>query len=119
MGNFQKLKVWLKAKELSIKIYKISIDNQNICKDYRFKNQLTSSSLSIVSNIAEGDELMSQKQSIKFFYIAKGSCAELKTQLIIASEIGYLEKELANELINDCSLISVMLHRLISSRSNV
>ena len=45
------------------------------------------------SNIAEGDELGTDKQAIKFFYIAKGSSAELLTQAIIAFEIGYFDKE--------------------------
>jgi four helix bundle protein len=51
---------------------------------------MRASAVSVASNIAEGDELQTNKQSIHYFYIAKGSIAELKTQCIIANEIEYL-----------------------------
>jgi four helix bundle protein len=76
------------------------------------------SAVSIPSNIAEGDDLETDKQSIRHFYIAKGSTAELLTQLIIANEIGYLDAETNNSLVNDCKIISVMLTKLIKARSN-
>jgi len=75
------------------------------------------SAVSIPSNIAEGDDLETDKQSIKHFYIAKGSTAELLTQLIIAQEIGYLDVESSDLLVNDCRIISVMLTKLIQARS--
>jgi four helix bundle protein len=51
------------------------------------------------------------------FFIAKGSAAELFTQLIIAREIGYITENIADELTNDCNIISVMLRKLIQNRS--
>jgi len=75
------------------------------------------SAVSIPSNIAEGDDLETDKQSIKHFYIAKGSTAELLTQLIIAQEIGYLDVESSDLLVNDCRIISVRLTKLIQARS--
>jgi four helix bundle protein len=116
MGNFQKLQVWQKAKDLAVKVYQIT-KTKAISKDYGFKDQLQRAAVSVPANIAEGDELGTDRQSVRHFYIAKGSIAELKTLLIIGSEIGYLGKEIAEVLINDCQVVSIMLARIISARS--
>jgi len=116
MGNFQKLKVWVLAKELAVQIYRLVEVSKKMKSDFRFRNQITSSAISIPSNIAEGDESNTIKQSINYFYIAKGSCAELITQLIIAKELELIDQEIAEKLIQKTNLISFMLHKLILSR---
>jgi len=116
MGNFQDLHVWKKAKDLAVSIYKLT-DGELISRDFGFKDQIQRSAISIPSNIAEGDDLETDKQSIRHFYIAKGSAAELMTQIIIGQEIGYIEKSYADEFTNECRLISVMLTKLIRARS--
>jgi four helix bundle protein len=78
---------------------------------------LQRSAVSIASNIAEGDELGTDKLAVRHFYISKGSAAELMTQLIIAYEIGYIGKDMKNELINECDKISAMLTKLIKVRN--
>jgi len=115
MGNFQNLRVWQLAKELAVRIYKLT-QTATFSKDYGLKDQIHRSAVSIPSNIAEGDDLETDKQSIRHFYIAKGSTAELLTQLIIAREIGYLDAETSDSLTNDCKIISVMLTKLIKAR---
>jgi four helix bundle protein len=117
MGDFRKLRVWLKAKELAVKIYQL-VKNQTISKDYGYKDQIQRAAISIPANIAEGDELGTDKQSVRHFFIAKGSSAELQTLLIIGTEIGYIEKEIADSLINECKVISFMLAKIISARSS-
>src|SRR4030043_1154838 len=101
MGNFRELLVWQKAKELAVKIYKL-VKTQTISKDFGLRDQIQRAAVSIPANIAEGDELGTDKQSIRHFYIAKGSAAELITQLIIAQEIGYIDVKSKDSLINDC-----------------
>jgi four helix bundle protein len=115
MGNFQKLRVWQVSKDLAVKIYKLT-KNPKFIKDYGFKDQVQRSSISIPSNIAEGDESGSDKLSVRHFYIAKGSTAELMTQLIIAFEIGYIDLELKKSLVDECDKISSMLTNLIKVR---
>jgi four helix bundle protein len=117
MGDFQKLRVWQFAKELAVRTYKLT-SKPAFSKDFGLKDQIRRSSVSIPSNIAEGDELETDKQSIRHFYIAKGSAAELRTQLIIAKEVGYIDNDESDELINDSRLISVMLMKIIQARSN-
>ena len=116
MGNFQKLQVWQKAKKLAVTIYRL-VKNQDISKDYGYKDQVQRAAVSISANIAKGDELGTNKQSIRHFFIAKGSSAELQTLLIIGNEIGYIEEEIADTLINECKVISFMLAKIISARS--
>jgi|SRR5664280_2622367 four helix bundle protein len=116
MGNFQNLRVWQIAKDLAVKIYKLT-QNPQFKKDFGFKDQIQRSAISIPSNIAEGDESGTDKLSIRYFYIAKGSIAELMTQLIIAYEIGYVDSENKNQLVDECDKISAMLSKLIHSRS--
>ena len=78
MGNFQELKVWQRAKELAVFLYKLT-GKGTFAKDWGLRDQIRRSAVSIPSNVAEGDELDTDRQSIKFCYIAKGSSAELLT----------------------------------------
>lgn len=109
--------VWQKAKVLAVDVYQLTSDGL-FTKDFRFRDQIRSAAVSVAANIAEGDELDTNKQSIRHFYIAKGSAAELMTHLIIASEVGYLDNEQAPTWIDRCEHISSMLNRLIISRQN-
>lgn len=116
MGNFQKLRVWQSAKDLAVNIYKLTKSNE-FARDFGLKDQIQRASVSVASNIAEGDELGSDRQSVRFFYISKGSVAELTTQLIIANEIGYIDNAARNNLLEECDKISAMLTKLIKARS--
>lgn len=111
-----KLRVWQTAKEIAVKIYRLT-KTKEFSRDYGLKDQIQRSAVSIASNIAEGDELGSDKQSIRYFYISKGSVAELTTQLIIANEIGYIDNATKNNLLDECNKISSMLTKLIKARS--
>jgi four helix bundle protein len=115
LGNFKELKVWQKSKDLAVYLYNIT-DKGMLSKDFGLRDQIQRSAVSIPSNIAEGDELGSDKQSVKFFHIAKGSTAELLTQAAIAHEIGYLKEEDFKHICNECNSISKMLKGLIKTR---
>jgi four helix bundle protein len=117
MSNYENLKVWHRAVELAVSIYKLTANNNTFTKDFGLKDQIQRSSVSISSNISEGDELGTDKQAVKHFYIAKGSAAELYTQLTISYKIGYLPEEESKYYLNECKGISAMLTNLIKSRS--
>jgi len=116
MGKFQGLKVWQRAKDLAVYIYR-QTEKGKFSRDYSLRDQLRRASVSIPSNIAEGDELGTDKQSVRHFYIAKGSSAEVLTQAIISFEIGYIAKDIYDYIENECKIISGMLGRLIIARS--
>jgi len=73
---------------------------------------------SIPSNIAEGNDRGTNKESIRFLYIAKGSLAELLTQLIIGKETGYINEVSFGELEDKCILLSKSLGALIKARKD-
>jgi four helix bundle protein len=114
--GFRGLKVWQKAKELAIFIYK-NTNSADFSKDRNFRNQMRKAAISIPSNIPEGDELGSDRQATRFFNIAKGSTAELLTQAIIAFEIGLIEQTMFDDIESRCTEVLKMLSRLISVRS--
>ena len=78
--DFRKLIVWQKSKDLAVDIYKIT-STGNIAKDYSLVDQMRRAAVSISSNIAEGNDRGTNKESVRYLYIAKGSLAELMTQL--------------------------------------
>ena len=115
MGNFKKLEVWIDAKDLAVSIYKTT-NTGNISKDYGLCDQLRRAAVSVPSNIAEGDESGSQRKSISYFYISKGSLAELFTQIIIAFEVDYIKKETMDDYAIKINSLSARLSKLIQYR---
>ena len=111
MTGFENLEVWKEGCRLSVEIYKMLSD----CKDHSLRDQMQRASVSIPSNIAEGAERQSKKEFIQFLSIAKGSCAELRTQLYIAVKVGMITPEVSSSLTRRCKSISGMLQNLISS----
>lgn len=87
-------------------------------RDFGLRDQIRRSAVSIASNLAEGDERETDRESIRFFYIAKGSLAELRTQLEIAHEIGYLERQVYENVEAKCITLGRMIGSLIKSRKS-
>jgi four helix bundle protein len=112
MGNYRILRIWQFVMELTVKIYKLTT-KQPFTKDFGLKDQIQRSAVSTPSNIAEGDESGTNKISVRYFHIAKGSVAELQTQLIIACEIGYVEKSVMESLVDECVRISIIFNKKI------
>lgn len=116
--GFMELEVWHDAKNLAVNIYKMTIEGE-LSKDFGLKDQIRRAAVSIPSNIAEGDERYTNKETIRFFYIAKGSLAELQTQLIIANEIGYINDKQLSDLVENCNFIGRKLGALIKARQKI
>ncbi len=112
--RFEDLDVWKRSSRLCVDIYK-ELAN---CKDHGFKDQITRCSLSVPSNIAEGFERSTNKDSNNFFNYAKGSCGELRTQSYIGIEIGYIKKETGRHWKAEAEQLLKILFALIKSRSS-
>ena len=84
-------------------------------KDFGFKDQITRSGLSIPSNIAEGSERETNKERANFLNYAKGSAGELRTQIYIGLDIGYIDPNQGKEWLKETEEISKMLYGLIKS----
>jgi four helix bundle protein len=114
--GFRELLVWQKGKSLAVAIYRLT-EGPSLNRDFSLCDQMRRAGVSICSNIAEGDERDTDKEAVRFFYIAKGSLAELSSQLEIAFEIGYVTEEEHKDLQSSCSEIAKMLNGLIKARS--
>jgi four helix bundle protein len=110
-NSFENLEVWQKVCRLAVRLYVVLRE----CKDYGLKNQMTKAGVSVASNIAEGAERGSAAEFIRFIHIAKGSAAELRTQIYIARRIEILSNQVETELVSELKSISSMLHALIKS----
>jgi four helix bundle protein len=116
MGRgYRDLLVWQKARDLAVWVYKVS-DKGELGRDFGLRDQIRRSAISVPSNLAEGDERDTDKEAVRFFYMAKGSLAELRTQLEIACEVDYLERDEFARLDDRCAEIGRMLGKLIKAR---
>src|SRR3954470_3058661 len=110
--GFRQLRVWQGAKELAVLIYR-STESGPLSRDFGLRDQIRRAAISIPSNIAEGDERDTNRDSVRFLYIAKGSLAELRTQLEIAHDVGSLPPETHAQLEGKCAELGRMLGSLI------
>src|ERR1019366_5866348 len=115
-GGFRELRVWQSAKALAVSIYGYTSSGP-LARDFGLRDQIRRASVSIPSNRAAGDERDTNKDSVRFLYIAKGSLAELRTQLEIARDIGALEPKIFSQLELACAEIGRMLGSLIQARN--
>lgn len=109
--SFEDLDVWKKSCRLTVDLYR----ELSGLKDWGFRDQACRAAVSVPSNIAEGFERGSTQEFIRFLFIAKGSAGELRTQLYLATELGYLQKDVGSKLREECKHISAMIQSLISS----
>ena len=114
--KFKELRVWQEAKKLATDIYELT-SHQKFSKDYGLKSQIQRAAVSIASNIAEGYE-KTNKDFIRYLLIAKGSVAELRTQLEISFEVGYIDKDVYEKIEDQGEKINAMLINLIKVRNN-
>lgn len=112
--GFEDLDVWRRSARLSADLYKATQE----LRDFGFRDQLTRSALSIASNIAEGYERDSDREIARFLTIAKGSAGELRTQLYIGIEAGYLEKQIGMSWADEATQIGRILGALIKRHRN-
>lgn len=110
--DFEESAIFQKARELSAKIYPVTRRGE-FKYDSRFVQQIRAAAGSIMDNIAEGFERGGNKEFLNFLYIAKGSCGEVRSQLIRANDVGYLTPEEYNELYIECRKLSAGIMNFI------
>lgn len=109
--SFEDLDVWKRACRLCLDVY----EALKGCNDHGLKDQMTRAAVSIASNIAEGAERNTPRDFIRFLNIAKGSAAELRTQLYIAQQVSLIQNKQAAEMMSELKQLSAMLHGLVQS----
>lgn len=109
--KFEDIIAWQKAQDLTVAIYKSFNDS----RDFGFKDQLQRASVSISNNIAEGFDRMSDKEFIRFLYIAQASCSEVKSMLYLANRLNYLNKKMTDRFVENANEIGKIIRGLIKS----
>ncbi len=95
--RFEEIEGWKKGRELARRIYAISATGK-LERDFELRGQMRRAAVSILSNIAEGFERGGTKEFVQFLAIAKGSAGEIKAQLYVALDVGYLNEQQFAEL---------------------
>jgi four helix bundle protein len=113
--RIEEIECWKEGVDLTLKIYGLKRKSSLLLKDYGLVDQMQRASVSMPSNISEGYERHTYQEFIHFLYIAKGSCGELRTQLLIAKELQYIIKDDFELLDDKCRKISSMIMNLIKS----
>lgn len=111
--SIEEIEVWNEAIELAVIIYDIT-KLDSFKHDFSLKDQFRKSALSISSNIAEGYERQTVKEFIRFLYIAKGSCGELRSQLYLSQKINYLPNDEFTTLYTRSKKVSGQIQSLIN-----
>ncbi len=112
--RFEDLIAWQRARALVGDIYRISAQRPFV-RDFALRDQVRKSAISIPSNISEGFERFTLAEFQRFLSIAKGSCGELRTQLYIASDIGYIDPADLHPLMLNAESVGQLIGRLRGS----
>lgn len=118
MTDYKKLIVWQKSRYLVKDVY----DRTKLFpkeEQYGLTNQIRRAVISVPSNIAEGYHRQSDKEFIRFLSIAKGSAAEVETQVLLAEDLGYISQKESEALLLQTSEILHMLGALIARKSKM
>lgn len=115
--RFEDLEVWQRAKDLTNLVYKHSTEGV-FSRDFGLHDQMRRASVSIMSNIAEGFESQTQAMFIKYLGFAKGSAGELRAQLHIAKDQGYISQENFSEMVSLAEICSKQLARFMQYLEN-
>ena len=112
--DFQKLEVWKKAHQMTLKIYRAT---QAFPREemYRLADQLRRAASSVGANVAEGTGRNTLKEYLQFLYTARGSVEETKYHLILSRDLGYLSPDVFDELMEGYNEVGRMLNGLIKS----
>ena len=111
--RFEDLTFWKEARDLNKLIFVTIVNNVNI-KDHALKDQINRSAGSIMDNIAEGFDRQGNKEFRQMLTIARGSCGEVKSQLIRATDRQYISAEQFEKMNNHCMNISKMINGFVN-----
>ncbi|HLV70023.1 MAG TPA: four helix bundle protein [Xanthomarina sp.] len=117
MKDYTELEVWKYARGLMKSVYQLT-ENFPRAELYSLTSQINRSVVSVPSNIAEGKGRQSDKETIQFLYISKGSIFELETQLYLAYDLEYILQVQLNDVLNEITLCKKLLNGFINYFKN-
>jgi four helix bundle protein len=114
--RFEELTAWQKARVLTKAIY-LHSNQGSFARDFALRDQIRRSAVSIMSNIAEGFERFRPSELHQYLSIAKASCAELRSQLYVAYDVGHVEAGVFHQLLQQAEEVGRLLGGLRSAAS--
>ena len=112
--RFEEIRAWQEARELSFIVYQTT-RLPPFAKDFGLKDQLQRAAVSVASNIAEGFARNGNKEFAKFLWIAKGSAAEVQSQLYTAKDVGYISDSDFERVYAKAESCIVLIYRFLKS----
>ncbi len=112
--KFEELIAWQKARELTATIYRITRQG-SFAKDFGLSGQIQRAAVSTMSNIAEGFERGRPGEFHQFLSTAKGSCGEVRSQLYVALDVGYLNQGNFRQLLGQAEEVGRIIGGLRAS----
>lgn len=111
--QFEDLEAWIAARNLVQEIYRVTSQGA-FAKDYGLRDQIRRAAVSVMSNIAEGFERGSRREFIQFLIIARGSLAEVRSQLYVALDLEYLDQASFDRLSEQASRTAKLVNGFVS-----
>ena len=108
VGEFEQLIAWQRARRLTVQVY-TACRSGPLSGDFGLSRQMQRAAVSIMANIAEGHERGSAREFVRFLSIAKASCAELRSHLYVAGDVGLLEVAAVDKLLADTAEVARLL----------
>ena len=115
--KFEDCEVWQLGRALVGEVYALTRKGA-FAQDFGLRDQIQRAAVSVSSNVAEGYARRGNKEFVKFLWIAKGSAAEVQSQLHHAKDLGYIDAMAFEKVYNSANLIQVKLYHLIQSLSS-
>ena len=115
--TFRDLLAWKKSRALAADIYRLT-DTAKLARRHAYCDQIGRAALSVPSNIAEGNDRGTNKESLRFLLIARGSLSELETQLWIGHDLGWIESAEYQRLSETRTEVARLLGGLIRMRQS-
>jgi len=116
--RFEDIQAWQEARTLVKMVYDAVKSDKGFGSDYKFREQVQSAAVSVMSNIAEGFSRRTAKEFVQFLFIAKASVAEVQSQFYVALDQGYINQEKFNQLYcksdEVARLLSGFIHYLLN-----
>ena len=115
--TYEEIEAWQRGRKLVQNVYAATRGGEFV-RDYGLKDQIQRVAVSVCSNIAEGFERRGNKEFVKFLWYAKGSAAEVSSQLYHAKDLSYIDDSKFRSLYEQAKAIAGMLHNLIRTISS-
>ena len=112
--RFEEIKAWQEARELAKLTYKVT-RKVALSKDFGLKDQIQRAAVSVGSNIAEGFARNGNKEFAKFLWMAKGSAAEVQSQLYTALDVGYISQLDFNQVYEKAESCIILIYRFLKA----